>query len=1176
MPSHRATHKPRGDRRRRQLLPSLVQLEERLVMALPGIQGVAYDSSGDIFVSYDSSTAFSGQQQSVAELNPSGVVASYDVFGTTGASAFPGTLTTVNSSASLPGVASGTSILELQPNGQLFVFNPGGPTSSQFDNLAGYTAAASKVYDVQTGASVNLSGQISLANATFGDFGVYDSSLVVSAESNNWDFVMRVTYGSSVPGTATVLVASPASDGLSASPEGVAVDTLGTVLTTLPYTEPGSGTVIHVPVGFSLFYDSGSSPAPYVPNLGLTTTPDFDAGAITVDSQNNFILGLTDSSLIGGGGGVAHINSALNAFLADTLEYSTEIPAGIAFSDAGGTNMLAFTDANSDQFDDPSADTVTTAGELPLFSGQVSPKQLRDAYGVTQINFTGPGGTTVAGNGAGQKIAIVEEGVDPTLQADLNTFDQHFGIPAPPSFQIMNQDSSTTLNSENTDIIGEASLDVEWAHAIAPGASIVVYNSLFVPPGNSNEIADENTANLLLAMQQASQVPGVSVVTLSYGIDENSLAQAGVSQKTIDSYFTTPGVTFLAASGDTGIYGTGDPSPVVTDYPASSPNVVSVGGTSIVIDAADAYPGTTTSGEVAWGDGTHSYSPNYDYPNGGGEGGGGGGLSEVESEPAWQTGVVPASMDPTGARALPDVSMDSGSAQEYDVFTSTLGASSDSASAVGWLGDAGTSAASPIWAGLIAIADQGRALAGGTPLTGYSQTLPALYSLPSTDFHDIVYGNNGDPAEPGYDLTTGRGTPVANLLVPALADYGLASQMSITTEPPSTVTANTGFGLTVEVKDSAGNPASGSYVTVGLGSDPTDIALGGTLTAPVVNGLATFSNLTISQPDSGYTLTVTDNVFTGSQTTTAINVTPPAITQSPATLTFTSLDFTYNGTAQFATVSTIPAGLSGVTISYAQNGVAVANPTHAGDYTVTATLNNANYVATPVNGTLVINQATPTLSWANPANITVGTRLTSAQLDATATFNGTSVPGGFSYTPSSGTLLPAGNSQTLSVLFTPTDTTDFTTATTSVTINVVPPPPPPPPQVVIKSEQPVFRRKLNKQGKPVGAAILTGFTLDFNMPLATAAASNPGNYALEVVTTKKVKNKVERVMKPIKNFTVTYTPVTDSVTVKLGATQTFPLGGELMVLPGVAAGSGDVLSGTTAFKITAGGKKITP
>ena len=105
---------------------------------------------------------------------------------------------------------------------------------------------ASNVYDVQTGAFTDLSSHISLATATFGDFGVDGSSLVVSAESNNWDFVMRVTYASQGSGTATVLVASPASDGLTASPGGVAVDPQGTVLATFPYLQTGASTAIHV------------------------------------------------------------------------------------------------------------------------------------------------------------------------------------------------------------------------------------------------------------------------------------------------------------------------------------------------------------------------------------------------------------------------------------------------------------------------------------------------------------------------------------------------------------------------------------------------------------------------------------------------------------------------------------------------------------------------------------------------------------------------------------------------------------------------------------------------------------------------------------------------------------------------------------------------------------------
>ena len=739
MSSHASTPRPRGERKGRRLRPCLLWLEQRVVPSLvfPGIVGITFDTSGDVFVSYDSTSEFSGQQQSVAEVGSNGRLVNSSVFSTTGASAVPGALTTVGSSASLPNIDSSNDILELQPDGQLFVFNPVSGTSSQYDNLPSYTANASNVYDVQTNASVNLSSQLSLTGATYGDCGVYDNSLVISAESNNWDFVMRLTYGSS-GGVATVLVASPASDGLPALPEGVAVDSQGTVLTTLPYVPAGTTTAIHVPVGFNLFYDTGSNPAPSVPTLGLTTVPDIDSGGITVDSQNNFILAVKSSSLYGGGPGIAHINSALTAFLADPAADSQEIPTGITYQNVGGTNYLAFTDATSD--------TYTIGTELPLFNGQVSPAQLRHAYGVDQISFPGPGGAAVTGDGSGQTIAIVEEGVDPTLGPDLNTFDQYFGIPAPPSFKVVDQDNVTT---QNVDIVGEASLDVEWAHAIAHGASIIVYNAAYEPDN-----ATASFENLIEAMQQASKLPGVSVVTLSYGEPESSVAAVGLNEQSLDSDFTTAGVTFLAASGDSGIYGDGGYQ-IAANYPAASPNIVSVGGTSIVIDSAGDYPGTGPSGEVAWGDGTQS----------GTAGGGGGGLSAVEPEPTWQTGVVPASIDAVNARALPDVAMDSGAAQEYDVFTSTLSASSDSAAAVGWLGDAGTSAAAPIWAGLIAIADQGRVLAGGTPLTGYTQTLPALYSLPAADFHDILYGNNGDPAGPGYDLATGLGTPVANLLV---------------------------------------------------------------------------------------------------------------------------------------------------------------------------------------------------------------------------------------------------------------------------------------------------------------------------------------------------------------------------------------------------------------------------
>ena len=129
---------------------------------------------------------------------------------------------------------------------------------------------------------------------------------------------------------------------------------------------------------------------------------------------------------------------------------------------------------------------------------------------------------------------------------------------------------------------------------------------------------------------------------------------------------------------------------------------------------------------------------------------------------------------------------------------------------------------------------------------------------------------------------------------------------------------------------------------------------------------------------------------------------------------------------------------------------------------------------------------------------------------------------------------------------------------------------------MVISEQPVFKRKLNKFGKPIGKAVLTGFTFQFNMPLSVAGVSNPGNYELDTVTIKKVKRSLDRVVHPIERFTVAYTPATDSVTLKLAGGQSFRTGGQITVLPGVTSDSGSVLSGTTVFTITPGGTKIEP
>jgi hypothetical protein len=161
-----------------------------------------------------------------------------------------------------------------------------------------------------------------------------------------------------------------------------------------------------------------------------------------------------------------------------------------------------------------------------------------------------------------------------------------------------------------------------------------------------------------------------------------------------------------------------------------------------------------------------------------------------------------------------------------------------------------------------------------------------------------------------------------------------------------------------------------------------------------------------------------------------------------------------------------------------------------------------------------------------------------------------------------------------------------TPKTAQATITVVneppPPPPPPPPPVapVIIGEKAVFTRKTNKKGKPVGKAVLTGFTVDFSAPLNQASATNRLNFQLGTVTTKKVKKKVTTILHPITNFTVSYIPSTDSIDLTLIGTQTFPTGGRLTIVNrppgGVAGASGAPLAGTTVLAISKKGSTIRP
>ncbi len=437
-----------------------------------------------------------------------------------------------------------------------------------------------------------------------------------------------------------------------------------------------------------------------------------------------------------------------------------------------------------------------------------TPQQIRHAYRVDAITFLGGG---IQGDGTGQTIAIIDAYDTPTAEHDLQAFSDFFGLPTP-NFTRVAQDGST--NYPPTDPAGpgtnnwegETALDIEWAHAMAPGANILLV-----------EANDPTTTNLFAAVDYARNQPGVAVISMSFGGGEAPNELMG------DSIFTTPsghsGVTFLASTGDSGAPG---------GYPAYSPNVVAVGGTTLTLDASN-----NIASETGWS-------------------GGGGGISQYESQPSYQNGVVTQS---TTQRTTPDVALVADPSTGVAVYDSY-----NNDPATPWYQVGGTSLSAPAWAGLIAIIDQGRVAGGLDPLDGRNETLPKLYSISANDFNDITQGNNGFAAGPGYDLVTGRGSPKADLIA---GDLGA---------PPLPVVS-----VVNNVSQFEGNSGTSNFVF--------QISISGVLIKPVVVGYTTVDG-TANAPSDYAATSGTLTFGIGGPTTLSITVVVNGDTQVEQNETF--------------------------------------------------------------------------------------------------------------------------------------------------------------------------------------------------------------------------------------------------------------------------------------------------
>jgi subtilase family serine protease len=324
-----------------------------------------------------------------------------------------------------------------------------------------------------------------------------------------------------------------------------------------------------------------------------------------------------------------------------------------------------------------------------------------------------------SGAGAGQIIAIVDAYDDPNALADLNTFNAQYGYAQLSTCTSLSQSGPCFEKAfpqgtpkTNTGWALEESLDIEWAHAEAPAAKIVLV-----------EAASNSNANLFGAVSYGNSI-GATEVSMSFGGGESS------SETSYDADMTHPGTFYTASAGDSG-HG--------AEYPAASPNVIAVGGTTLNGCSGTSCAGFTS--ESTWS-------------------GSGGGASAVEAIPADQSGytgpVFGASTISalTGAkRGIPDVSFEGNPNTGVSVYDSTSYQGQS-----GWFTLGGTSVGAPNWAGILAAG----AAAGKTALQGGSAIYSGGYT---TNLRDVTSGTNGTcgtdcTAGTGYDLVTGLGSPI--------------------------------------------------------------------------------------------------------------------------------------------------------------------------------------------------------------------------------------------------------------------------------------------------------------------------------------------------------------------------------------------------------------------------------
>ncbi|MGH9017726.1 MAG: S53 family peptidase, partial [Acidimicrobiales bacterium] len=392
------------------------------------------------------------------------------------------------------------------------------------------------------------------------------------------------------------------------------------------------------------------------------------------------------------------------------------------------------------------------------------PAQIEQAYDLPPLFSSGITGT-------GQTIVIVDSFGSPTIGHDLKVFDRAFGLPAPPAFTVIQPAGPVPPYRPDPARVGwagETNLDVEYAHAMAPGADILLVET----PTSENE-GTTGFPQIVTAEEYVIDHGLGNVISQSFSATEQTFPSPESLMALRGAYVDASqhDVTVLAASGDSGAADVGNDGRYylfpVTSWPDSDPLVTGVGGTRLQLDAK----GDHTAPDSVWNDtddpATNKFIFGRARPH---PLAGGGGLSVVFPRPSFQDSV--SSVVGT-QRGVPDISMSAACNGGVDAYQSFAG------QAAGWYPVCGTSEATPLFSGVVALADQ---VAGH----GLGVINPALYSLSASGapgIVDVTQGNNtvtfthahathtvtGFDALPGYDLASGVGTVDARTFVPELA-----------------------------------------------------------------------------------------------------------------------------------------------------------------------------------------------------------------------------------------------------------------------------------------------------------------------------------------------------------------------------------------------------------------------